>query len=90
MIEKVEGYYDLSGVFTKDTVSEHEKSLQTSFKKMTPTVLNLEGVEQCDSAFVALLISIKHDYSAISLKNAPSQLIKLFKLYNVKDWFELN
>lgn len=82
-----QGAYQLIGDFDKFTIPMHDKVIQGLFRKNQPTLLSLEGISNCDSALVALLISYKHDYPALELNNLPEQLVKLLSLYNVEDWF---
>lgn len=81
------GVYQLIGEFNKFTIPEHDRVIRAAFKNEAPSLLSLNAVSRCDSAFVALLISYKHDYPSLALDAIPEQLNKLLTLYNVAKWF---
>ncbi|OYQ75325.1 lipid asymmetry maintenance protein MlaB [Wohlfahrtiimonas sp. G9077] len=82
-----QGVYQLVGDFNKFTIPEYDRVIRAAFKKEAPTALSLNTVSSCDSAFVALLISYKHDYPDLALDAVPDQLTKLLALYHVAEWF---
>ena len=84
---KGQGLYALSGVFTKETIPALERDIAPKFLHDAPVMLDLSGIDDCDSALVALLIEWKRDYPEIQLEAATDRLMRLLHMYQVESYF---
>lgn len=82
-----QGRYALSGVFTKETIPALERDIAPKFSQEAPVTLDLSGIDDCDSALVALLIEWKRDYPEIQLESATDRLMRLLHMYQVESYF---
>ena len=77
--------YRLTGCFDKFTIPEKWDDLKKKWQLSPPEVINLSGVEECDSALIALLVEAKRISPNLTIDSIPDNLVKLLELYQVKD-----
>lgn len=78
------GTIRLSGTLTMDNAAEAQTRLASALLNGAMT-LDLSGVERCDSAALALLLSLRRrkDTPDLRLENIPPTLLGLAKLYEL-------
>ncbi len=79
--------YQLKGCFDKFTIPEKWKQLKGQWESNPPSVIDLSGVEECDSALIALLVEAKRLSPNLAIDSIPENLVQLLELYQVKDLF---
>ncbi|MHC5225938.1 STAS domain-containing protein [Ignatzschineria sp. LJL83] len=84
VVDSVEAVYQLQGCYDKFTIPEQWKQIQLAFKEVSPAVVDLSQVIECDSAIIALLVEIKKKFPEVEVSNAPDNLVQLLDLYQVK------
>lgn len=83
-IDAATGAYLFAGGFDKFSIPKQWIVIESAFKEVTPVVIDLKAVTECDSALIALLVEIKRQYADITITNVPENLMLLLDLYQVK------